>query len=143
MSLKDLTRRIRRALGLTQEQFAQKLGATSGSVRNWESDRKRPAPNFLKKMSEMAPTFARQIDAELKTYEWRRGGATTTEEALGIDDLPPELQREIEKVATMLALDKRVTFRQALSLGLDRLSHGAKAERQTEVNKKAHRRGNS
>jgi len=143
LSLKDLTRRIRRALGLTQEQFAQKLGATSGSVRNWESDRKRPAPNFLKKMSSSPLPFALHIYLILRTSEWRRGGATTTEEALGIDDLPPELQREIEKVATMLALDKRVTFRQALSLGLDRLSHGAKAERQTEVNKKAHRRGNS
>lgn len=83
MSLKDLTRRVRRSLALTQEQFAQKLEATSGSIRNWESGRKRPAPDFLKKMAELAPGFGHEINAHLKAYEWhpRKGvGSRYSEE---------------------------------------------------------------
>ena len=57
MENKDITRMIkelRKRLGLTQEQFAQKVGVTFVTVNNWEKGHRRPHPFLLKKLLSMA-----------------------------------------------------------------------------------------
>ena len=43
-----LVKRLRQRLGLTQEQFAHKLGVTFSTVNQWENRRRQPQP-FLRK----------------------------------------------------------------------------------------------
>ncbi len=57
MENKDITRMIkelRSKLGLTQEQFAQKVGVTFVTMNNWEKGHRRPHPFLLKKLLSMA-----------------------------------------------------------------------------------------
>jgi transcriptional regulator with XRE-family HTH domain len=47
MSKKDISkmiRRLRAALGLTQEQFAAKIGVTFSTVNRWENGKDKPSP---------------------------------------------------------------------------------------------------
>ena len=39
-----MIRQLRAALGLTQEQFAAKLGVTYSTVNRWENDKGKPSP---------------------------------------------------------------------------------------------------
>lgn len=57
MENKDISRMIkelRSRLGLTQEQFAQKVGVTFVTMNNWEKGHRRPHPFLLKRLLEMA-----------------------------------------------------------------------------------------
>ena len=57
MENKDIPRMIkelRSKLGLTQEQFAQKVGVTFVTMNNWEKGHRRPHPFLLKRLLEMA-----------------------------------------------------------------------------------------
>ncbi len=57
MENKDITmmiKELRKRLGLTQEQFAQKVGVTFVTMNNWEKGHRRPHPFLLKKLLSMA-----------------------------------------------------------------------------------------
>ena len=61
---KDLARVIRglRAkLGLTQEQFAAKVGVTFSTVNRWENDRGKPSPLAMRRIEELREGFGKQI----------------------------------------------------------------------------------
>jgi len=42
-SMSDFVRKLRRQLGMTQEEFAHALGITVGTVNRWENKRFRPS----------------------------------------------------------------------------------------------------
>jgi DNA-binding transcriptional regulator YiaG len=42
-NMSDFVRRLRRQLGMTQEEFAHALGITVGTVNRWENKRFRPS----------------------------------------------------------------------------------------------------
>jgi transcriptional regulator with XRE-family HTH domain len=48
-----LIKALRRRLGLTQEQFAAKVGVTYGTVNNWENGKRMPLPFLLRRLIEM------------------------------------------------------------------------------------------
>lgn len=48
-----LVRRLRRRMGLTQEQFAREVGVTFSTVNQWENGRRHPQPFLLKRLLEM------------------------------------------------------------------------------------------
>lgn len=53
MTEKDLPesiRELREALGLTQEQFAAKIGMTTSTINRWENGRGVPSPLALKQL---------------------------------------------------------------------------------------------
>ncbi len=52
--ISKLIKKLRSKLGLTQEQFAQKVGVTFPSVNNWERGTRKPHPFLLKRLLEMA-----------------------------------------------------------------------------------------
>lgn len=48
-----LVKELRERLGLTQEQFAQKVGVTFGSVNRWENGKRTPQPFLVRRLLEM------------------------------------------------------------------------------------------
>lgn len=49
-----LIKELRDKLGLTQEQFAQKVGVTFPTINNWEKGNRTPHPFLFQKLLEMA-----------------------------------------------------------------------------------------
>ncbi len=52
MTLGERLKQLRKNSGLTQEQFAKKLGATRGALSNWEIDNSTPDNEMLKKIAD-------------------------------------------------------------------------------------------
>lgn len=99
-NISTITKRVRLALGLTQQELAGRLGLKSGntSIGNWEQDRKRPSPRHLKKMAEMAPAFAAEIARLVESYEWHhRHGTAARPEVKGLANHLTEGQWEAVK----------------------------------------------
>ncbi len=56
MSNRDISKMIRglrTSLGLTQEQFAAKIGVTFSTVNRWENDRDKPSPLAMRRIEEL------------------------------------------------------------------------------------------
>lgn len=51
--LADEIKEVRQALGLTQEQFAVKLGVTFPTVNRWENLKTKPSPLALQKLQKL------------------------------------------------------------------------------------------
>lgn len=52
--INQLVRELRMLCGLTQEQFAAKLGVTLVTVNRWENDRAKPMPLALRQLNALA-----------------------------------------------------------------------------------------
>jgi len=52
-NIPKLVKELRERLGLTQEQFAQKVGVTYGSVNHWENGKRRPHPFLVRRLLEI------------------------------------------------------------------------------------------
>ena len=50
----DLMKELRGKLGLTQEQFAQRVGVTFSTINNWEKGSRTPHPFLFQRLLEMA-----------------------------------------------------------------------------------------
>ncbi len=48
-----LIKELRERLGLTQEQFAQKVGVTYSTVNHWENGKRMPQPFLVKRLLEL------------------------------------------------------------------------------------------
>jgi putative transcriptional regulator len=48
-----IIRKLRSDLGLTQEQFATKIGVTYTTVNRWENNKAKPSPLALKQIKEL------------------------------------------------------------------------------------------
>lgn len=53
LDIPKLVKELRTHLGLTQEQFAQRVGVTYGSVNHWENGKRRPQPFLVRRLLEM------------------------------------------------------------------------------------------
>lgn len=53
LEIATLIRETRQRLGLTQEQFALKLGVSYQSVNRWENGRTKPLPLAMKQIKQM------------------------------------------------------------------------------------------
>jgi len=54
-----LIKELRRFLGLTQEQFAQKVGVTYSTVNHWENGKRVPQPFLLRRLLELKEEIGR------------------------------------------------------------------------------------
>ena len=52
-NISKIIRELRTVLGLTQEQFAAKVGVTFTTVNRWENNKAKPSPLALQKMEEL------------------------------------------------------------------------------------------
>ena len=48
-----MVREVRTTLGLTQEQFAAKIGVTVTTVNRWENDRGKPYPLAMRQLKKL------------------------------------------------------------------------------------------
>ena len=51
--ISKMVRELRAALGLTQEQFAAKIGVTVATVNRWENDRGKPYPFLMRQLEKL------------------------------------------------------------------------------------------
>jgi putative transcriptional regulator len=58
MPIPTLVKGLRQRLGLTQEQFAHRLGVAFSTVNQWENGRRRPQPFLLQRLLEMETASA-------------------------------------------------------------------------------------
>jgi putative transcriptional regulator len=75
-NMSSLVRRLRRQLGMTQEEFAHALGITVGTVNRWENQRFRPSKLARATILEFARRHG--IDLEFAAPE---NGASSPEES--------------------------------------------------------------
>lgn len=61
-----LIKELRKRLGLTQEQFAQKVGVTYGSVNNWENGKRTPQPFLVRRLIEIKEEMNTEAKQRLK-----------------------------------------------------------------------------
>lgn len=55
----ELVKAIRKAMGLTQEQFAAEFGVTVATVNRWENGRAAPQPLAMKHLNELRKKHGR------------------------------------------------------------------------------------
>jgi transcriptional regulator with XRE-family HTH domain len=67
-----LVKELRERLGLTQEQFAQKVGTTFSTVNHWENGKRMPQPFFIRRLLELKDEIAKKVGGEEKPSS-RRG----------------------------------------------------------------------
>lgn len=72
MSIWNIAKRVQDSLGLTQQEFATRLGRSLTTIRNWENRRKRPTPRNLRAMAEVAPSFAEEIQVLIREYRHKK-----------------------------------------------------------------------
>ena len=74
----DLVRKLRDRLGLTQEQFASRLGVTFASVNRWENGHVTPSRLALRQIEDLVRSMAADGDDLAREYfgdqDSRRGG---------------------------------------------------------------------
>ena len=52
-NIPKIVKQLRERLGLTQEQFAQKVGVTFSTVNHWENGKRTPQPFLVRRLVEM------------------------------------------------------------------------------------------
>ena len=57
--IRDL-KNLRSALGLTQEQFAAKIGVTVSTVNRWENGKTKPQPLAMRRIAQLRDAFNRR-----------------------------------------------------------------------------------
>ncbi|MFA6424728.1 MAG: helix-turn-helix transcriptional regulator [Phycisphaerae bacterium] len=57
----EMVKRLREALGLTQEQFAAKVGVTFSTVNRWENGKGKPSPLAMLRIEELQNKFEKDI----------------------------------------------------------------------------------
>lgn len=67
IGLSEMVKEMRAQLGLTQEQFAAKVGVTWSTVNRWENGRGKPSPLALGHVIEIVQE-AGGVDAKIKEY---------------------------------------------------------------------------
>lgn len=74
-NMSDFVRRLRRQLGMTQEEFAHALGITVGTVNRWENKRFRPSKLARSTIIEFARRHG--VSATAPIAESENGTGTT------------------------------------------------------------------
>ncbi len=59
-NIPKIVKELRERLGLTQEQFAQKVGVTFSTVNHWENGKRNPQPFLVRRLIEIKD----QLDTE-------------------------------------------------------------------------------
>jgi len=64
LDIPALVRELRQRYGLTQEQFAQKVGVTYSTVNHWENGKRTPQPYLVKRLLELRADLDERDSAE-------------------------------------------------------------------------------
>ena len=64
LEVSTLVRQLRQLLGLTQEQFAARMGVTLVTVNRWENDRSKPSPLAVLRIKTMLADLVQSSKTE-------------------------------------------------------------------------------
>ena len=66
--MSKMIRKLRTALGLTQEQFATKIGVTYSTINRWENNKSKPSPLAMQKIKKIQKKLRRkkQLEVEIR-----------------------------------------------------------------------------
>ena len=74
-NISKLVKKLRSKLGLTQEQFAQKVGVTFPTINSWEKGSRKPHPFLLKRLLGMGEEAGlKNIEISKKTKKQIKNG---------------------------------------------------------------------
>ena len=65
--ISKIIRKLRNTLGLTQEQFAAKVGVTVSTVNRWENDKGKPSPLAMLRIERLQKKISQQIIAKIES----------------------------------------------------------------------------
>ena len=57
--ISKMIRKLRTTLGLTQEQFATKIGVTYSTINRWENNKSKPSPLAMLKIKQLQKKLKR------------------------------------------------------------------------------------
>lgn len=57
--ISKMVKKLRQSLGLTQEQFAAKVGVTYSTVNRWENGKGKPSPLAIQRIDELRDELKR------------------------------------------------------------------------------------
>ena len=60
--ISKMIRKLRTAIGLTQEQFAAKLGVTYSTINRWENNKSKPSPLAWLKIEKLQKELIRKTN---------------------------------------------------------------------------------
>lgn len=107
-----LVRRLREQLGLTQEQFAHKVGVTYSTVNHWENGKRAPQPFLLSRLRQLQEQVESQETAspegvpDVKTQEIEALTAIR-EEGVGIQET---IRMMIKRIVELFQPEKIILF---------------------------------
>jgi transcriptional regulator with XRE-family HTH domain len=107
-----LVRRLREQLGLTQEQFAQKVGVTYSTVNHWENGKRVPQPFLLSRLRQLKEQVESQETASpegVPDAKPQKTEALTAirEEGVGIQET---IRIMIKRIAELFQPEKIILF---------------------------------
>lgn len=79
--MSEFVRKLRRQLGMTQEEFAHALGITVGTVNRWENKRFRPSKLARSTIIEFARRHGVSTNPSAQESENGAGGVTEHDES--------------------------------------------------------------
>jgi transcriptional regulator with XRE-family HTH domain len=62
--ISKMAREVRTALGLTQKQFAAKIGVACATVNRWENDKRRPCPLAMHQLEKLQKEIIEETKGE-------------------------------------------------------------------------------
>lgn len=79
MELKDKITRLRKAMGLTQVEFAKKVGITTRAVQNYEMGTRKPRVDLIVKIADIFDVDVKELLADNENYTTEESGKPSTE----------------------------------------------------------------
>ena len=83
----ELIRKFRSTLGLSQEEFAQKLGYTQGYIADLERGRQRPSRKFWEKLNQIFKGLSIEILDQSISYKWNQIEERLRSEGLSLESI--------------------------------------------------------
>lgn len=98
-NMAERVKMIRLSLGLTQTEFAEKIGATLPAVSNWENGRNQPNKQRLKQIAKLAGITVEELTNQNKIFNGKEQLITDlNKEMLSIDKEENKLIREMKEL---------------------------------------------
>ena len=117
INIPALVKGLRERLGLTQEQFAHKVGVTFSTVNQWENGRRQPQPFLLKRLREMEAASGKDSAGGINKGEaqafQRRWKAVNAAERGELASTP--LADKFRQVAALLISGRKLGWTEALA----------------------------
>lgn len=78
-----MIRKLRATLGLTQEQFATKIGVTYSTVNRWENNKSKPSPLAMQRIEELQKKIKTEQAIKIKKSKGKQNAKIIAQNIVG------------------------------------------------------------